>query len=145
MKTFHIKDEDGKEFEVKEIEKDAETENKNPEQHDNEASGLSAEEIASLKKLAAGADKLLALIATNDADEDKDDEDDKDKVDDEEETIEEKIESVVDTDEDEAGCTHDSIKSAGAIEKQSTNVNDSIDIQDEIADAWSKRYMGGNE
>ena len=135
-KTFHIKDEDGTEFEVKEIE----TENKRPEQHDEDASGLSAEEIASLKKLAAGADKLLALIATNDADED---EDDKDKVDDEEETIEEKIESVVDT--DKASCTKDSMKSVGAIEKKATLTNDSIDIQDEIADAWSKRYKGGNE
>ena len=135
-KTFHIKDEDGTEFEVKEIE----TANKSSEQHDEDASGLSAEEIASLKKLAAGADKLLALIATNDADED---EDDKDKVDDEDETIEEKIESVVDT--DKANCTKDSIKSVGAIEKKATLTNDSIDIQDEIADAWSKRYMGGNE
>lgn len=135
-KTFHIKDEDGTEFEVKEIE----TKNKSSEQHDEDASGLSAEEIASLKKLAAGADKLLALIATNDADED---EDDKDKVDDEDETIEEKIESVVDT--DKANCTKDSMKSVGAIEKKDTLTNDSIDIQDEIADAWSKRYKGGNE
>ena len=125
MKTFRIKDEDGKEFEVKELEAEKDI----PEQHDEEPAAdiaLTSEEIASLKKLAGVADKLVALIPTEDADEDK--------LEDEEETVEEKIENVVDTDEDEAdGCLHDSI------EKKET-INDSIDVQDEIANAWSKRY-----
>ena len=56
MKTFHIKDEDGMEYKVEEVEK------KETEIPTNDNEPLSDVEIDSLRKLAAVADKLIALL-----------------------------------------------------------------------------------
>lgn len=135
MKKFRIKDEDGMEYQVEEIEKTIPT--------DDDMSTLSDEEISALKKLAAVADKLVALTETTDEVEEEVKKSVNEVLEDEDEEIEEKEdkEEIVDTDEDdnEKGSMHDSINS---LEKSS--VNDSIDVQTDIANAWAKRYMGGN-
>lgn len=135
MKIFHITDEDGREYSVEEAETTI------PEQKDEDTSTLTSDEIAALKKLAGSADRLLQLLEVKDSDSDEE------NIEDEDKDLEEKIaEEVVDTDEDklEKNGTRDSIKSIGAIEKRKV-ANDSIDIQDDIASAWSKRYNGGKE
>lgn len=135
MKKFHIKDEDGMEYSVEEIEKEV------PAQ-DEDTSALTEEEILALKKLAAVADKLVSLTTeTEDADpevkkevnevlEDEDEDEDSDEEDDE---------KIVDTDEN-ADKMHDSVNSLAK-----PSVNDSIDSQLDIASAWAKRYNGGKE
>lgn len=70
--------------------------------------------------------------------EDEEDFDNIDTLDDEIGTDEETEES-----EDEELVVHDSKKSFGSVEKKSKAVNDSTDIEDEIATAWAKRYNGG--
>jgi predicted RNA-binding protein with EMAP domain len=93
---------------------------------------LSPEEIASLKQLAAVADKLVSLVNTT-TDEDEEEE----QIEDEEE---ERIEEVIDTSKIKSA---DSIKkSAIAIEKK-IKADDSLD-KDTVSDAWAKRY-GGNK
>ena len=134
-KKYFIVDEDGNKHSVEEIEEvektndEAPAEEIKPDATKDEtpaAIALTNEEIESLKKLlplAEVADKLVELAKAN---EEQD-------VDDEEE--------VVDTDESN-GCTaHDS---ANAIETKQV-VNDSVDVQDEISEAWNKRYQGGND
>ncbi len=99
-----------------------------------DSNGLSSEEIASLKQLAAVADKLVGLVNTST---DDDDEDEEEEIEDEEE---EQIEEVIDTAKKK---TADSIKkSATAIEKK-IKTDDSLDT-DAVSDAWAKRY-GGNK
>lgn len=137
MKKFRIKDEDGMEYQVEELEKkEIPT--------DDDMSILSEDEIASLKKLASVADKLIALTETNDEVEEEVKKSVDEVLEDEDEDIEEKEdkEEVVDTDEDEDDCKgmHDSINSL-----DKSNVNDSIDVQEDIASAWAKRYNGGNK
>lgn len=136
MKKFRIKDEDGMEYSVEEVEKNI------PAKDD--MSILSEDEIASLKKLASVADKLIALTETNDEVEEEVKKSVDEVLEDEDEDIEEKEdkEEVVDTDEDEDDCKgmHDSINSL-----DKSNVNDSIDVQEDIASAWAKRYNGGNK
>lgn len=102
--------------------------------------GLSSEEIASLKQLAAVADKLISLVNTT-TDEDEEEEqiedEEEEQIEDEEE---EQIEEVIDTSTIKTG---DSIKkSAIAIEKK-IKADDSLNI-DVVSDAWAKRY-GGNK
>lgn len=137
---FNVRDEDGKEYEVEEVEEvkktDDEDETKKPLTNTcTDEDGLSPEEIAALKKLAGMADKLCALVNTT-TDEEVEEE--------EEEEIEdegEQIEEVIDT--DELKKAKDSIKkSAGAIEKKTIKTGDSIE-EDDVAVAWAKRY-GGN-
>lgn len=136
---FNVRDEDGKEYKVEEVEEvkktDDEDETKKPLTNTCTDDALSPEEIASLKKLAGIADKLYALVNTT-ADEEVEGE--------EEEEIEdegEQIEEVIDTDEPKKA--KDAIKkSAGSIEKKSTKTVDSI-VEDDISAAWAKRY-GGN-
>lgn len=140
-KKFIIKDDDGKQFEVTEETVDEEPEAKpeeKPEVHDDE--GLSADEIAALKNLAAKAEDILKLLeveakehaATSDEDEDViTDEDveaeDADMTEDEEETVVK---------------TADSKKSIGSIEKKkNVMTNDSIeDTETAIAQAWADRF-----
>lgn len=136
MKKFRIKDEDGMEYQVEEIEK------KEDIPTTDDASIFTDEEIASLKKLLSVADKLVALAETKDEVDPEVKESVNEVLEDEDIDEDEKIEKeeIVDTDEDEEGCEmHDSINS---LEK--SNVNDSIDTQTEIANAWAKRY-GGNK
>ena len=130
MKVFRIKDEDGAEYKVEEVEQDG-SETKD------EVTPLSEEEIAALRKLLPHIDKLVTLTEvktedTTDLPEDKlNDEDDLD----EEDLDAEKEEEVVDTDK-----IHDSKKSVGSLEKRKVVANDSVDVQDDINTAWAKRY-----
>lgn len=138
-KKFIIKDDDGKQFEVTEETVDEEPEAKPeemPEVHDDE--GLTADEIAALKNLAAKAEDILKLLeveakehATSDEDEnvitDEDVEsEDADMTEDEETVIK----------------TADSKKSIGSIEKKkNVMTNDSIeDSETAIAQAWADRF-----
>lgn len=136
MKTFRIKDEEGKEYSVEEL-NEVTTEEVMPEKND---SSLSDEEIASLKKLAAVADKLVALTETTDEVDPEVKEQVNEVLEDEDEDCDK--EEIVDTDEEDDECEkmHDSINS---LEKH-TSTNDSVDVQDEISSAWAKRY-GGNK
>lgn len=137
MKKFRIKDEDGMEYQVEEIEKKEEIPT------EDEMSTLSEDEISALRKLASVADKLIALTETTDEVEPEVKKSVNEVLEDEDEEIEEKEdkEEIVDTDEDEdddKDTMHDSINS---LEKSS--VNDSIDdSQLDIASAWAKRYGG---
>lgn len=136
---FNVRDEDGKEYKVEEVEEvkktNDEDETGKPLTNTCTDDALSPEEIASLKKLAGIADKLCALVDTT-TDEEVEEE--------EEEEIEdegEQIEEVIDTDEPKKA--KDSIKkSAGAIEKKTVKTEDSVE-EDDVSAAWAKRY-GGN-
>lgn len=139
MKKFLITDEDGKDYNVEEVETKEESTTKD------EASELTSDEIESLKKLAANADKLIALLEIE-KEEHKDETDVLDEDEDKTETdveIDADKEDVVDTDKLKSTC--DSKRSIGAIERKHSN--DSIDVQDEIAIAWANRYnrKGGND
>lgn len=139
-KKYHIVDADGSEYEVEEIMEDEDEsemieENvEEPEVHDDL---LSEEEIAALRRLAAVADKLIALTETSDEDEEIDEED---VCDEDEEFVEEKEEEVIDTCEEEETKPRDSKRSIGALEKKQKSMNDSL--VDDVADAWAKRYGG---
>lgn len=137
---FNVRDENGKEYNVEEVEEvkktDDEDETKKPLTNTCTDDALSPEEIASLKKLAGMADKLCALVDTT-TDEEVEEEEEEEEIEDEGEQIEE----VIDTDEPKKA--KDSIKkSAGAIEKKTVKTEDSVE-EDDVAAAWAKRY-GGN-
>lgn len=147
MKKYHVKDADGEEFEVTEIDSDTdETVETEPMKTDDEAT-LTAEEITALKGLAAAAPKLMKLVegtqddcgaGTEDKDPDEMADEDPDEVQDDEE-----IEEVIDTDETSGKKTTDSIaKSVGALEKKKKS-KDSMTGSLDIESAWAKRY-GGN-
>lgn len=138
---FNVRDEDGKEYKVEEIEevKKDEDESTKPLTNTDADETLSPEEIIALKKLAGIVDKLCALVDVTDEDKNKDDEiDDEDE---DEEVKGEQIEEVIDT--DEMTKAKDSIKkSVGAIESKKVKANDVL--EDDISLAWMKRY-GGNK
>lgn len=137
MRKYRITDEDGAEYEVEEVEEvKGSDEDVDLEPTAAESEALSSEEIAALKKLAAAADQLIALIGTQDAckDEGEDEEDETIEEVDEDETEEQ----LVDTDEKVKG--HDSKRSLGAIEKKRAIVDNSLN--DDISDAWAKRFGG---
>lgn len=129
---FKVRDKSGREFKVEEIEEVKPKAEDEPLTSSCDDDELSSEEIASLKQLAAVADKLVRLVNTS-TDEDEEEEQIEDKE-------EEQIEEVIDTSKMK---TADSIKkSATAIEKK-IKADDSLDI-DAVSDAWAKRY-GGNK
>lgn len=155
MKKFYVRDEDGKNFEVEEVETTTTPADEIPAEEPpvQDANSLSDEEILSLKRLASVSDKLIALVETTDSnkeeeedvtdsDEDEDEEDITDSDEDEDE--DEAGEQVIDTDEDEVPMKKDSKKSFGSIEKKKTAKDSAIDSELEIANAWAKRY-GGNK
>lgn len=131
MKKFVVKDELGSQFNVEQIDEEpvVETTEIVPETTES----LSAEEIVALKKLASVADKLVELLAVEDKEHAENPE-----------LVEETEEEVVDTDELEEMIAekteHDSKKSFGSIETKDS-VSE-IDLETEIANAWSKRYGG---
>lgn len=139
---FNVRDENGKEYKVEEVEETTTTEDEDetgkPLTNTCTDDALSPEEIASLKKLAGIADKLCSLVNTT-ADEEVE-ETEEEEVEEVEDEDEEQIEEVIDTDEPKK--TKDSIKkSVGAIEKKTVKAEDSV--EDDISAAWAKRY-GGN-
>ena len=139
MKKYLVKDED-EGLVVTELdeepEKKTEDEDIDEEVHDDDA--LTPEEISALKSLAAVASDLVALVEkskTSDEDEEIDDEDEELEDEDEEALLDEDEEEVIET-----GKAHDSKKSFGAIQRKS-KPKDSLE-NDEVADAWAKRYGG---
>ena len=136
MKKYYIKD-DEDEYEV--IEEDVVEEEPVVE---DEAEGLSDEEIMALKQLASVADQLIALIQAKEEpveDEEIGEEEivdaDEDIVEDEDEFVEEKEEEVIDT------CKKDSKRSFGALEKR-RKLDSDPSLVDEVSEAWAKRYGG---
>ena len=133
---FKIRDKNGKEFNVEEIE---EVKDEPLTEACDDDEGLSSEEIASLKQLAAVADKLIGLVNTT-TDEDEIEDEEEEEIEEIEDEEKEQIEEVIDTSKKK---TADSIKkSATAIEKK-IKTDDSLD-KDAVSDAWAKRY-GGNK
>lgn len=136
-----VKDEEGKTYTVEElIEKEAEKPAEEPKK-DEVPAALSDDEVASLKKLAACADKLVALL-----DVEKDEHEEQPGVTDEEEDgekdkDEELKDEVIETDK----MRKDSKSSFGSIEKKkAAKVDDSL--EDDVSAAWAKRYSnGGNK
>ena len=141
-KKFIIKDDDGKQFEVTEETVDEEPEAKpeeTPEVHDDE--GLTADEIAALKNLAAKAEDILKLLEVEAKEHATSDEDENVITDEDVET--EDRDMTEDEDEEETIVkTADSKKSIGSIEKKkNVMTNDSIeDSETAIAQAWADRF-----
>lgn len=143
FKKYFIVDNDGEEYTVEERDEEEVVEETVEEPVVDD--GLSEEEIAALKKLAAVADKLIGMIETSDAC-GKDEEVEEEEIIDEGEEVDEDIdEEIIDTDEElrkDSKKRRDSKSSVGAIERKRVRQDDSL--TDEIADAWAKRY-GGNK
>lgn len=145
MKKFRIKDEDGAIYEVETVE-----EEKTPGTTDEEIKkeckddeGLVPEEIEALKRLAAHADELVALITKTDSkDKEKEVEDEDKEVEDEgEKELKDSDEEVIDTDEEVKG--KDSKTSVGSLlNKKRTDDSRVIDSALDIENAWAKRYGG---
>lgn len=143
---FKIKDEDGRNYEIEEIE----TNDDAPEVSEittvEKKEELTPEDVITLKKLIEVAPKLIKLLAVEekehtenpelvDEDMDEDEEEETTEVEDEEE--EEEKEEILET------KTHDSKKSIGSLEsKKATKLDDSLDSCS-VEKAWTKRY-GGN-
>lgn len=144
---FKIKDEDGRNYEIEEIETndDDVTEISEIETVE-EKEELTPEDISTLKKLIEVAPKLIKLLAVEEKEHAENPElVDEDMVEDEEEEMAE----VEDEDEEEEKeeiletKTHDSKKSIGSLEsKKVTKLDDSLDCCS-VEKAWAKRY-GGN-
>lgn len=141
MKKFRITDEDGREYEVEKLE----SEEKDIKDDDTPVEvELTSEEKTALKQLAAKVPELLKLLEVENkeheavaaADEDKEIETN---------LIKEGEEKVVDTDEigkEKVGMT-DAKKSFGSIAKNTVKDSAYDNKQNEIAEAWAKRYNGG--
>lgn len=138
---FKIKDADGNDYEVEEVE----------EEKVEEKPELTSEEIVALKTLAATAPNIMKLLDVEKKEHEAVEDEDKDE-DEDEEDIEKRVDVDLDdedADEDEDKLIEtevkkikkDSKKSFGSNEKRKTK--DSVNLDDEIAAAWSKRY-GGN-
>lgn len=143
MRKYHVIDEDGSEYQVEELDEELVEEQEEIEDDEPIINSLSNEELEALKKLAAVADKLVALTETKDSDMDEDnlvDEDEDEELEDSDEDKEE----VIDTDEEEKGKTptHDSKKSFGSLEAKRKKTVEDSSLVDEISDAWAKRYGG---
>ena len=140
MKKYKILDEDGNVMTIEEEEDIKEKDACAGQVNDDEMS-LTSDEISALKSLAGVADKLMALINKDVADEDAEE-----KSDNEEEIEEDEDEEIVDTDEDVEEAivkkTTDSRRSVGAIEKRQKAADSAFDKENEIAQAWAKRYGG---
>ena len=140
MKKYKIHDEDGNVMTIEE--EDVKEKDACAEQVNDDEMSLTSDEISALKSLAGVADKLMALI-----NKDVTDEDAEEKSDDEEEIKDEdEDEEIVDTDEDVEEAivkkTTDSRRSVGAIEKRQKTADSAFDKENEIAQAWAKRYGG---
>lgn len=145
MRKYHVIDEDGSEYQVEELDEELVESPEELEDDEPIINTLSEEEIEALKKLAAVADRLVALTETKDSDMDEDnlvDEDEDEELEDSDEDKEE----VIDTDEEEEekGKTpaRDSKKSFGSLEAKKKKVVEDSSLVDEVSDAWAKRFGG---
>ena len=140
-KKFIIKDEDGKKFEITEETADEEVENKaTDEEAETEVKddeGLTPEEIVILKELAKHSADLIKLLEVekdeHEAVSDDEMEDAEEELDDSDES--ENVEEIIET------KSNDSKKSVGSIERKKEKVVDSIDAEEDISDAWAKRFQ----
>lgn len=146
MRKYHVIDDDGSEYQVEELDEELVEETQDDEP---EINALSNEEIEALRKLAAVADKLVALIETKDAEEGMEennlvnkDEDNEELDDEDEDVIDAEEEEVIDTEEEEKKVTHDSKKSFGSLESKKRKAVVDNSLVDEVSDAWTKRYGG---
>ena len=136
---FNVRDEDGNEFEVEEVMTQPDTDNCGalPQNEPAKASDdeLSAEEIASLKKLASVAEKLISLIPTENAEPAATGDEDEDENEDDDET-------VIETGDCGAmPAKKDSLKKSVGANETKTRADDSIN-EDVVSAAWAKRYGG---
>ena len=99
---------------------------------------MSPEEIDALKKLAAVADKLVALVDVKDEDPITDEDEDEDKDVKNEGEDKDDDEEVIDTDKVKTG---DSIKSSATSIEKRTKTVDAVE-EDDISAAWAKRFGG---
>ena len=139
-KKFIIKDDDGKKFEITEETADEEVENKaTDEEAETEVKddeGLTAEEIVILKELAKHSADLIKLLEVEKDEHEavSDDEmENAEELDDSDES--ENVEEIIET------KSNDSKKSVGSIERKKEKVVDSIDAEEDIANAWAKRFQ----
>ncbi|MBQ2252874.1 MAG: hypothetical protein II328_02710 [Clostridia bacterium] len=137
MRRIYVKDEDGEEFDVREVEEIEETEDVGGEEE------LTGDEKKALKMLAGIAYKLAEIVLKNEGEKEEEEVEETEEIEDEdeeeveaEEEVEEK-EELVDT--DQKAC--DSRRSFGSIEKKKkSSVDDSL--EESVNEAWSKRYGG---
>ena len=133
MRRIYVRDEDGEEYDVREVEEIEETEDVGGEEE------LTGDEKKALKMLAGIADKLAEIVLKNEGEKE---EEETEEIEDEEEVeaeeeVEEENEELVDT--DRKAC--DSRRSFGSIEKKKkSSVDDSI--EESVNEAWAKRYGG---
>ena len=139
-KKFIIKDEDGKKFEITEETADEEVENKaTDEEAETEVKddeGLTPEEIVILKELAKHSADLIKLLEVEKDEHEavSDDEmENAEELDDSDES--ENVEEIIET------KSNDSKRSVGSIERKKEKVVDSIDAEEDIANAWAKRFQ----
>ena len=141
-KKFIIKDEDGKKFEITEETADEAVENKaTDEEAETEVKddeGLTPEEIVILKELAKHSADLIKLLEVEKDEheavsDDEEMEDAEEELDDSDES--ENVEEIIET------KSNDSKKSVGSIERKKEKVVDSIDAEEDIANAWAKRFQ----
>lgn len=135
MRRIYVKDEDGEEFDVREVEEIEETEDVGGEEE------LTGDEKKALKMLAGIADKLAKIVLKNEGEKEEEEVEETEDEDEEEveaeEEVEEENEELVDT--DRKAC--DSRRSFGSIEKKKkSSVDDSI--EESVNEAWAKRYGG---
>lgn len=144
---FKIKDEDGRNYEIEEIETNDEDVAEVSEIETVEGKEeLTPEDISTLKKLIEVAPKLIKLLGVEEkehaenpelVDEDMDEEEEEEITEVEDEDEEEEKEEILET------KTHDSKKSIGSLEsKKATKLDDSLNSCS-VEKAWAKRY-GGN-
>lgn len=140
---FHVKDDDGKDYIVEELEEEKVIPPETVE--DDEDETLSAEEIKSLRELLTVAPRLMDLLKEEHKEHAEDEDEDKDEYEeDEEEIIEDDDEEIEKKEEILETKSHDSKKAYGSIEKiKKAYVDDSL--TDSVSDAWAKRYNGGRE
>lgn len=139
---FNVRDEDGNKFEVEEVTKQPDAGDCGGQLPQNEPAKatddeLSVEEIASLKKLASVAEKLISLIPADNAGQEPatTGDEDEDEDDDEEET-------VVETGDCGAmPAKKDSLKKSVGANESKTRAEDSV-VEDAVSEAWAKRYGG---
>lgn len=137
MRRIYVKDEDGEEFDVREVEEIEETEETGGEEE------LTGDEKKALKMLAGIADKLAEIVLKNEGEKEEEEVEETKEIEDEDEEEVEAEEEVAEKEElvdtDRKAC--DSRRSFGSIEKKKkSSVDDSI--EESVNEAWSKRYGG---
>ena len=130
MRKYHVVDDDGSEYQVEEFDDDVVEEQ--------DVNTLSDDEIATLKRLASVADKLLAKLNDEDNMEENnledEDEEEEEKVVDTEEDLDDE-----DEDEEDKKTTHDSKKSFGSLESKKKAKVEDTSLVDEVSDKLHKQ------